>query len=407
LPSRWSSGLLALFLVAAACRSAAPTRISRVPDPTSPPLTGAPLGAEAATAARLAVAAAEAGDATAANRDLEAVPSPHPVRSLAALEVRYLRGEKVARQARELAEAEVGYGSAWGFAAVAARDEGDAQGALKAARRAEELQPSGGWEQFGEDVENSLTGALVGDGAAMLGAGNAAGALQKAREALAVGPDSTAARALAVRALITLHDLRGAAEMVPGLPDTPEGLELKGKVAEALGQWDLALDFYTRLPASNPRRCELVSTARTQWRLANAPPYLTGALAAKPLRRRHLAAIIAFEAPALGSEKSGAVPVFEDVVQIPERLDVLLVARSGVMPGDPIARRYGPDRTVSAREFQSTLDRLARALHRQPPHWCDDGATDCVQMPDPLDGEAAAALVRQVAGEGGEPCTQR
>ncbi len=72
-------------------------------------------------------------------------------------------------------------------------------------------------------------------------------------------PGPSAGRFLAVRALLALHDTRGAAELVPGLPDTAEGLELKGNVAQALGQWDLALEFYNRLPADAPRRCELIA----------------------------------------------------------------------------------------------------------------------------------------------------
>ncbi len=51
--------------------------------------------------------------------------------------------------------------------------------------------------------------------------------------------------------------------------------------------------------------------------------------------------------------------MFEDVVQLQERRDIVTVARAGVIPGDPIARRFGPNRVVSPRELAATLERLA------------------------------------------------
>jgi hypothetical protein len=195
--------------------------------------------------------------------------------------------------------------------------------------------------------------------------------------------------------------------LVPGLPDTAEGLELKGGVAAALEQWDLAVDLYARLPADNPRRCGLLAAARRQLRLTNAPPYITEALAAKPLLRKSLAAIVAWEAPALATKTGSSVPVFEDVIQLQESRDVVTVARAGVMPGDPIAHRFNPERIVSPRELAATLERLGKALGRPALRWCSDGDRGCLDLPEVVDGEAAAALVRRVAGGGGDPCAQR
>jgi len=396
-----------LTLLGAACATTAPTRISKVADPLAPPLTGSSLTADEATAVRLAVAAAEAGDFAAADRHLKAAPTDHPARSLAALEISFLHGGNAAGEALELARREPAYGSAWGFAAIAADREGDPRTALDAAHHAAELQPEAGWDEFSERVGTAFSSGLVAQGGALLARGDASAALEKAREALATVPTATGARLLAVRALLTLQDTRGAAALVPGLPDTPDGLALKGKVAEALGQWDVALDLYDRMPASDTRRCELIETARARWRIANAPPYLAGALGSSPVRRRDLAAILAFEVPALGEMSAAPVPVFEDVIQLPERLDVLTVARAGVIAGDPLTRRFNPNHAVSPGELEATLDRLARALRRPAPHWCDASQVECLRLPDSVDGNTAVALIRQVAGEGGEPCTQR
>ncbi len=398
---------LAALLALGACRTAAPPRISGVPDPTRPPLVGRALTPAQLEAVRAAVAAAEAGPAVRARAGLEAVPPGHPVRSLAELEIRFLRGQHVLHDAETLAAANPGYGSAWGLVALAGRREGDLRRALEGARRAAALQPEAGWERAARDDEQALVDGLLSEGRARLQAGDAAGALARARELLEVVPQVGEGRVLAVRAELALGDTRGAAELVPGLPDTAAGLELKGKVAQALGQWDLALTFFERLPGSYPGRCELIVRARRRLRLADAPPYLTGALAARPLRRAGLAAIIAWEVPALTKTSEGTVPVFEDVVQLSERRDIVTVARAGVMPGDPIARRFRPQRVVTPRELAAVLDRLAEALGRPAPRWCGEVGGDCLSRPAVVDGETAAELVRRTAGEEGDPCAPR
>jgi tetratricopeptide (TPR) repeat protein len=396
-----------LAVALASCRSAAPPPISRVPDPLTPPVAGGPLMSAQIEAVRAAVAAAERGDFGASEDKLRDLPPGHPVWALAALEVRFLRGEKVAGQALEFAATVPGYGSAWAFAAVAARREGDPRAALSAARRAAQLQPEEGWGKVALELERALTATLLGEGNGLLQRGDANGALARARDVLEVDPGVVSARVLAVRAQLALGNTRAAAEMVPGLPDTAEDLELKGTVAAALEQWDLAVDFYGRLPADNPRRCALLGAARRQFRLTNAPPYITEALAAKPLRRRGLAAIVAWEAPTLATTASGSVPVFGDVIQLQESRDVVTVARAGVMPGDPIAHSFNPERAVSPHELAATLERLGKALGKPAPRWCSDGDRGCLNLPEAVDGEAAAALVRRVAGGGGDPCAQR
>jgi tetratricopeptide (TPR) repeat protein len=394
-------------VVLASCRTTAPPAISRMPDPVRPPVVDAPLNPEQAEAARVAVAQAENGDFAAAKKALGALPVNHPVRQLAELEVRFLAGEAVGAQARIFAASLPGYGSAWGFATIAARREGDLRAALTTARRAAELQPDAGWGRVIGELERAQIAPLLAEGNALLQRGDAEGALTSARQVLDLSPNTVEARYLAVRAMLELYNTKGAAEMVPGMPDSSEGLELKGNVAQALGQWDLALEFFTRLPAGYPHRCQLVETARRNLRFANAPPYLTKALSAKTLRRGALAAIMVAEVPSLAERERGSVPLFEDVVQLPERGDIIAAVRSGVIPGDVVAHRFSPERTVSPSELAAALERLAKALGRPAPRWCSDRETGCVRLPEMVDGQTAGALVRQVTGGGGDPCPQR
>lgn len=398
-----------LCLAALACRTAAPpARISRVPDPLLPAAPGSVLGADQQATLRRAVAIAESGEYLRAERELASLPVDHPAVRLAALEVVFLQGGGAAAAAKELASQYPSYPSAWGVLALAAHREGDVGEAVDAARKAAELGLPGDWADIATRWEKTRTDRLLAEGSAMLQRGDAAGALKVASEILELMPTATAARILATRAHLAMGEVKAAAVLVPALPDSEEGIELKGQVAERLGQWDLAVDLYGRLPSSNPRRCELLRTAREQWRLVNAPPYLTRAIGAKVLTRKGLAAILVWKAPELASQATGPAAVFEDIVNLNERRDIITVVRSGVMAGDPVTRSFGAERSVTPRELQAVLDRLAGALGRRPLTWCkeDDGRV-CVAVPAAVDGATAAALTDDLVGGEDTPCRPR
>jgi tetratricopeptide (TPR) repeat protein len=400
--------LLLAALVVAACRTAAPPVIERSPDPTAPPLVGATLDPTQLQHARSAVAAAERGDWAGAERFLAKLPPSHPVTTLTRLEVRFLHGEDVVTAVRAFAEELGDYGSAWALAALAATRAGDLEGSVSAARRVAVLQPDPRWDRMVAEGERTLLAAALREASSLLAAGDAAGALAKARGVLERAPGLTAARLLAVRAALAAGEPRTAAALLPALGDDPEATELKGRVAEALGQWEMAASLYASLPERHPGRCELLDGARDQLRYRDAPPYLTRAVGAQTVTRRGLAAILAWEAPALAQRAGGAVPVFEDIVQIAERVDIVTVARAGVIPGDAVARRFHPDRHVQARELRLVLERLAAALERPSPRWCEgEAAEGCLTVPIEPSGRNAAELVRTVAGLGGERCNQR
>jgi hypothetical protein len=400
--------LLLAALVVAACRTAAPPVIERSPDPTAPPLVGVPLDQTQLVNARSAVAAAERGDWAGAERFLTKLPPSHPVTTLTRLEVRFLHGDDVAVAVRSFAEEAGDYGSAWALAAMAATRAGDLEGSVSAARRVALLQPDPRWDKLITEGEQALLAAAMREASNLLAAGDAAGALAKARGILEHSPGLTAARLLAVRAALAAGEPRTAAALVPALGNDPEATELKGRVAEALGQWEMAASLYASLPDGHPGRCDLLEGARDQLRYRDAPPYLTRAIAAETVTRKGLAAILAWEAPALAQRAGGSVPVFEDIVQIAERIDIVTVARAGVIPGDQVARRFYPERHVQARELRLVLERLAEALERPAPRWCEgEAAEGCVAVPLEPSGRNAAELVRTVAGFGGERCNHR
>ncbi len=402
------SRVLFALLLLAACRTTAPPAALRSPDPLRPPLVGAPLTEAQALSAHAAVAAAEAGDVATANEHLGELPLGHPVTRLVALEIRFVRGEDVTKDASVLARQQPGYGSAWALFALAAQRAADWRDVLTATRRLSELQPDDAWQRLATEAQSRLFEASLQEATSLLAHGDAAGALARARRILDEAPDATPARLLAVRAALALGKTRDAADLVPALPDSAEGLELKGRVAGALGEWELAAELFARLPEKSPGRCELLASARDHARFLNAPPYVTDALAAPSVTRRGLAAILVWEVPSLRERATGPVAVYEDVVQAPERGDILVAARTGLITGDPIAHRFSPNRQVKGREFVAVLERLTKAIGRPAPRWCGERSdAGCLEVPAQLDGGTVANLVRQVAGEGGEPCTKR
>lgn len=393
----------------AACRTAAPPRIETVPDPLLAPLVGAALSDAAARTVGLAVSAAERGDWERAAKLLSGLPQDHPVVRLAQLEARFLRGEDgIGAAALNLAREHHGYAAAWEFAYLAATRAGDPESSLEAARAAAEFRPSARWWEIIRELEKAALDRTLGRAAALLARGDAEGAFRAARDLLNESPGHGGARMLAVRAALAARRPHEAASLVAALEDNAEGLELKGRVAEALEQWDLAAGLFARLPLSHPSRCEMLNGAREQARLVNAPPHVNRALTSTVVTRRGLAALLVWQAPGLVAEADGPVTVFEDIVQIAERDDIVTVTRGRVMSGDALARRFAPDRAVGGRELQAALGRLAAVLGRAEPRWCVGGAAEgCVTIPEQINGRAVAELIREVSGEGGEPCKRR
>ncbi|MFH1176501.1 MAG: hypothetical protein V1750_03765 [Acidobacteriota bacterium] len=379
-----------------------------LPNPLLEPLAGAHLKPAEAKAAGAAFQAASSGDLTRALKRSGKLPAGHPVRTLLELEIRHASGEAVATEALAFAGGAPDYASAWHLAALAARTEGRLTEALLATRRAEALRQDGSLAGLAAELEEAVVKEGVRDASSRLARGDAAGAAKKARQVLDLVPATSSARMVLVGAALALGDLAAATEHVPALPEDPAGLELKGRVAEALQQWELATQLYESLPAGHPGKCEMQRRVHGKRRLSLAPPQVTGALASAALTRRALAALVAWEAPRVLEKATGPVPVFEDVVGLAEGREIVALARAGVVIGDTIARRFNPARSVSPRELIATCERLAAAMGRPAPRWCPEGSgTDCEPRPQDTGGQSAAALIRRVAAEEAEPCSSK
>ncbi len=394
------------LLAMPACQTTAPRPPRDVPDPLAPPPAGAAPTAEDRTAVYGALAAAARGDRGVAEDLLGRLGAVGPVARLTRIEVDFLLGSADLDAVATLAEEQPEWVPAWEMLATAAERVGAEDAVLRAARRLLALEPGRGREEAVERAERMLTDRALETSTADLESGDFTAALGTATAALELVPGAGSLRTVMARAYLGLGRLDDAAGLVPALPDSDEGLRTKGAVAAALGQWDLAASFYEQLPDSDGSRCRLLTEARRHTRLANAPPYIWDALASPEVVRHQLAALAVLEVPELTRLARGKAVLYEDVVQLADGSDVATVARTGLMTGDAVARRFHPDRKVTYSELRDVLDRLADLLGRTRLDWCDGERDDgCETRPDRLDGEAVDALIRRVAGKGEEGCS--
>lgn len=406
---RFSAAVLlaALAVVLGACRTAAPPpRPVRVPDPWPVPAGTLALTEAQRRGVYLALAAAERGDGEAAQRELRRLPGEHPAVRLTSLEVRFLLGERVGDEVSRFVEVQPDYVPLLVFAAQSLEAEGRIREALGPARRLLQALGDGEAARRVRQLESLVIGGAVEQAKAALANGDLERAITTASDALSLVPGAVSLLGVLASAYLAQGNVAAAARLVPSLPDDGEGLEMKGRVAAAGQQWDLAAELFARLPANHPGRCTLLEDARRRGRLAQAPPYVLRALSSANLTRAELAALVVWEAPTAAEAARGVVSVFEDIVNLSERRDVVTVVRAGVMDGDSVTRKFFPHRRVRARELVEVLERLAMVLGRPRPKWCGEVyQSGCVETPgEVVTGAVASGLLRQVAAGGSDKC---
>ncbi len=399
--------LALLAIVLGACRTAAPPpRPARVPDPLPAPAAAVALTEVQRKALYLALAAAERGDGEAAHRELRRLPGDHPAVGLANLEVRFLLGEKVGEEVSRLAREQPDYIPLLTFAAQSLQAEGRYAEALVPARQVLQAGGDGAAARRVRELESLVIGGKTAEARSALQAGDAARAIAVASDALSLVPGAVSLLEVLVSAYLAEGNVPAAARLVPSLPDDAEGLVLKGRVAAAGQQWDVAAAMFARLPDDYPGRCALLADARRRSRLVQAPPYVQEALNSENLTRAELAALVAWEAPTVVEKARGAVSVFEDIVSLGQRRDVVTVVWAGVMDGDSVTRRFYPHRRVRARDLVEVVERLATVVGKSRPEWCGETpSSGCLEAPgEVVTGSVASALLRQVAAGGEDQC---
>jgi tetratricopeptide (TPR) repeat protein len=333
-----------------------------------------------------------------------------------------------------LTTAESEYAAAWLTLSVAAESADDETLALEAASRGAELWSDKRWREREQRLHQRYVGDRIDSARELYETERAEAALEALEPALALDPDNRDAVLMKARALIALDQPDRAEVALSGLPRDPEVIRLSGNIAEARGDlsaamriysslpddpdaallaiaiaesqddWLTAMNLYTSLPDERPEKAHGLRRAKLRWRLSVMPDYVREAVDSPELERAQLAVVVVSLAPKVETLPGGQVPLLSDVMTLPSQNEILTAARLGLIESDRFLHRFHPERSVTAAEVRSAVDRLARLLELESPRWCADETDDqpCAAIAEPITGAAVASIVIEVVTREGE-----
>lgn len=368
------------------------------PDPLEPPVPPPPLTRSQTKAAREVAALLAAARLADASRKLEALPANHAARELLQLERALAAGEANLWPAVvSLTQRFPQYRPAWRLAVLVAEREGLYFEAAEAAEQLAQLVSGEPWHRRRDELLARALRQAEERVASLLQAGQAGEAADQAQALLARFPERRSVRELAVRAALAAGKVEQAKLLVLSLPEDEAGLEMKAEVAASEERWEVAVALLRRLPPHHPGRCSKLRQAEEQARWQKASPLAREARESGRLTRAQLASLLTFYFPLLAAKAQGPVPLFEDLVGVPQQADALVVVRAGLMAGDPLTRRFAPRRVVTGAELSKVLERLVEVLQVPGVNLCgnDGSVNDCLAVPsgkEEVSGKEAAAL---------------
>jgi tetratricopeptide (TPR) repeat protein len=185
------------------------------------------------------------------------------------------------------------------------------------------------------------------------------------RRALAIRPDSRAARLLLVQNLISMRNFAEARMEIDPLLQSSDAaaVEVQAALAEidaGRGRFEDAIERYERVvrAEARPEYSARLETIKTEFALANMPPRYRAAAASTQLTRADLATLVYWTVSGVRFGRPPAEPaVAVDVADVESREELVRAIAFGLFPVDPITRRVSPDRVVTAAT-------AARVLHR-------------------------------------------
>jgi hypothetical protein len=380
----------ALALVAWGCTSApppAPTRptIDAADLPFLPsPVVGAPRAGDAELLRRVAAGherllAGDAGAATAAAEGALAVDPELDAAQVLLGQARLVGGDAAGafEVLAPVASRFPGYEAARLATGLAADRLGDLVTAYAsfrgasvpaAARRADELRPRA-VEVLRERTEEALRRAR----------------LEEARQQLARlqewAPDerSTLETALAVaRAAGDAREELSVVRALVGATPGDEALqERHGELELSVGSPSAAIEIFQQLGRRHPqepRFHEQLDLAKFRWRTVNLPAGVRELLQAPELSRADFAVLLYWLGPGVRAGVASSARIATDILDHPQRQEIMRVINLQLMEVDPTLRRFNPEARVRR---GAALRALLRLLQRGTP------APSCV---GPLDG---------------------
>ena len=244
-----------------------------------------------------------------------------------------------------------------------------------------------------------------------------ADAIRLLRDALEINQNATDARLLLTRKLVgqknwdearrTLEPLVNSAEL-----DRPEVQEMLAEIDAGRGRYQEAIVRYDRLArrTKEPRFNARLEEIKATWSAANMPPQFTAALESPEINRGDLAVLLYWTLSSVRfAQNLGAPPIAIDVGDVAGREELIRAIAMGFYDVDPVTRRVGATRTVTASSLTRLLSRLLTSRGAECARGAAGGDATRVlascgisdpaagQSPDaPISGRTAAAILDRV-----------
>jgi len=297
-----------------------------------------------------------------------------------------------------------GYAAAWITLSVAAELAGSELTALDAARRGAGLWPDSPWGDRAADLYQRWVDDRIVEAKTLFDAGDPGAALAELAAANALHQNRPDAVLLAAEIFFSDGRLEQAEALVDSIPDDADARALGGRIAEAQGDWQSAMDRYSSLPDDYPGKFSALARAQTRWRVTLLPRYARASMAAEKLTRGDLAVVLVSVLPRLETLPGGEVPVMSDIVDYPGQREIIIVVRLGIMDADRRGHLFSPNRPVGIETVRKAIQRSRILLGQPPLEWCakeDMVGSGCTSISSPPSGgDVINAVLDSMSGVG-------
>jgi tetratricopeptide (TPR) repeat protein len=337
-----------------------------------------------------------AGDPIASLRRAERAAGLAPTRLLK-LQIRFTEGETdITGELVSFCNDHPDYAAAWMTLSVAAEEAGLEPTAFDAARRGARLWTTPPWGERAADLERRWVDDRIANAVRLFATGQPDAAITELDAARALDPQRGDAAILEARIYLADGRLDEAEATIADLVAEPEAMLLRGRIGEARGDWESAMESYSSLPGDYPGRAEALERAQTRWRMTLLPEYARQAIASENLTRGDLAVVLVSVLPRLETMPGGPVPVMSDIVDQPGQREIITVVRLGIMNSDRRGHDFYPNTEADIETVRQAIYKSRSLLGLPAPRWCPEPSvvrSDCISIPSPTSGGSVVNAV--------------
>ncbi len=190
-------------------------------------------------------------------------------------------------------------------------------------------------------------------------------AVRLLREALTFNSGAIEPRILLSQKLVAQKQFDEARREVEPLlntaADRPEVQEILAEVDIGRGRYQEAIIRYDRLArrTKEPRYAQRLEQIKSEWSAANMPSHYRAALESLAITRADFAVLLYWTVPSVRfAQNLGTPQIAVDIEDVSGREEIIRAIVLGLYDVDPVTRRVGPYRTVSAARLSSYLTRV-------------------------------------------------